>query len=165
MRYYFLDQDRNEQIVDMDRMVEDGVTRQFHFKIEGKKHVFHARKLAGKLFGSWEGKKWFKLPMLSPGETLVSHATTLKVYRGFKPSGLFNGNAGALITQMPGKIVKLMVNVGDKVQQGQTVLILEAMKMENEIKAGVAGTVKSINVQVGQALESGVLLIEIDDEA
>ena len=165
MRYYFLDQDRNEQVIDMDRMVQDGAIRQFHFNIEGQKHVFHARKLAGKLFGSWEGKKWFKLPALLPGEALVSHATSFKVYRGFKPSGLFAGGAGALVTQMPGKIVKIMVKVGDKVQQGQTVLILEAMKMENEIKAGVAGTIKSINVQVGQALESGVLLVEIDDEA
>lgn len=165
MRYYFLDQDRNEQIIDMEKMEEVGGIRRFHFNVDGKKHVLHARKLAGKLFGSWEGQKWFKLPALLPGETLVSHATTLKVYRGFKPSGLFDGGAGALITQMPGKVVKLLVNVGDKVQAGQTVLILEAMKMENEIKAGVAGTVKSVNVQVGQALESGVLLVEIDDEA
>jgi len=165
MRYYFLDQDRNEQIIDMNRVENDGIVRKFHFAVEGKKHIIHARKLAGKLFGSWDGQKWFKLPMLSPGEALVSHATTLKVYRGFKPSGLFDGGAGALITQMPGKVVKLMVKVGDKVQAGQTVLILEAMKMENEIKAGVSGTIKSINVQPGQALESGVLLAEIDDEA
>lgn len=164
MRYYFLDQDRNEKIIDMNRMVQNGSIRQFHFSVDGKTHVFHARKLSGKLFGSWEGKKWFKLPALLPGETLVSHATMLKVYRGFKPSGLFGGGAGALVTQMPGKIVKINVKVGDKVQAGQTVLILEAMKMENEIKAGVSGTVKSVNVVPGQALESGVLLVEIDEE-
>lgn len=165
MRYYFIDQDRNEQVIDMDRVVEINGVRHFYFNIKDKKHVFQARKLAGKTFGSWDGLKWFKLTALSPGETLVSHATTLKVYRGYKPSGLFDGGAGALVTQMPGKIVKLMVKVGDKVEAGQTVLILEAMKMENEIKAGVSGIVKSVNVEIGQALESGVLLVEIDDEA
>lgn len=164
MRYYFLDQDRHERVVDMDRVETVGNIKRFHFKTDGKTHTFYSRKLAGKLFGSWDGEKWFKLPALHPGDTLVSNATVLKVYRGFKPSGLFAGGAGALVTQMPGKVVKLLVKPGDKVQAGQTVLILEAMKMENEIKAGISGTVKSVNVQPGQALDSGVLLVEIDEE-
>lgn len=163
MRYTFMDQDRNETTIDLDGMVEDGAFRHFNFTHDGQKSRYTVRRLAGKLFGSWDGKSWTKLPALHPGEALVSHATTYKVFRGFKPSGLFSGGAGALVTQMPGKIVKLMVKVGDKVEKGQTVLILEAMKMENEIKAGVSGTVKAINVQPGQALESGVLMAEVEE--
>jgi biotin carboxyl carrier protein len=84
------------------------------------------------------------------------------VYRGYKPSGLTDGAEGELKTAMPGKVIKLNVKEGDTVNQGDTLLILEAMKMENEIKASISGTIKSIMVEEGQALESGVLMIEIE---
>ncbi len=63
---------------------------------------------------------------------------------------------------MPGKVVQIGIKPGDKVTQGQTLLILEAMKMENEIKTSVDGTVKAVHVKVGDALEQGVLMIELD---
>ncbi|MCP4912644.1 MAG: biotin/lipoyl-binding protein [Oligoflexia bacterium] len=63
---------------------------------------------------------------------------------------------------MPGKIVKIMVKEGDEVKKGQTLIILEAMKMENEIKCGMDGTVKAIHVNEGDALESGVLMMEVE---
>jgi len=87
----------------------------------------------------------------------------MKVYRGFKPSGLSNANAGELVTDMPGKIVKVLTTIGAVVNQGDTLLILEAMKMENEIKAGCDGVVKSVHVKEGQAIESGHLMIEIEE--
>ncbi len=158
MRYYFVDQDRKDTVVELNKVeVTNGLTK---FVFADK--TFLSRRLAGKLFGSWDGVKWFKLTQLSAGETVVSHATTFKMYRGFKPSGLFSAGAGALVTQMPGKVVKLMAQPGDQVVKGQTILILEAMKMENEIKAGVNGTLKSLLVVPGQALESGVLMAEIE---
>ena len=76
----------------------------------------------------------------------------MKVYRGFKPSGLSNADAGSLITDMPGKVVKSMTTEGAVVNQGDTLLILEAMKMENEIKCGVNGTVKEIHVSEGDVI-------------
>lgn len=163
MRYYFVDQDRKEHVLDLSRVEHGEAIKTFHLVVDGKSVQYMARRLAGKIFGSWDGVSWTKLPSLSPGEALVSNATTFKVYRGFKPSGLFEGGAGALITQMPGKIVKILVKVGDKVEKGQTVLILEAMKMENEIKAGMSGVLKTLNVQTGQALESGVVMAEIEE--
>lgn len=163
MRYYFVDQERNETVIDLNRTATSGVITSFSFTTnEGSKELY-ARRLAGKLFGSWDMQSWFKLTQLDPNEALVSNASIYKVYRGFKPSGLFSGSAGALVTQMPGKVVKLMVAVGDKVEKGQTILLLEAMKMENEIKAGVTGVVKALHVQPGQALESGVLMAEIEE--
>ena len=63
---------------------------------------------------------------------------------------------------MPGKVVKILCKNGDKVEKGQTLLILEAMKMENEIKSGVTGQVKNIHVKAGDALENGVLMIEVE---
>jgi biotin carboxyl carrier protein len=163
MRYYFVDQERNDTIVDLNKMDNTGTATKFTFHDAQGERTLFARRLAGKLFASWDQQKWFKLMQLSAGETVVSNTVTYKMYRGFKPSGLFSGGAGALVTQMPGKVVKLLVKAGDTVEKGQTILILEAMKMENEIKAGVSGVVKSLLVQPGQALESGVLMAEIEE--
>ncbi len=62
---------------------------------------------------------------------------------------------------MPGTILGVKVAVGDKVEKGQMLLILEAMKMENEIAAPEAGTVSSINVETGESVESGQLLVSL----
>jgi biotin carboxyl carrier protein len=62
---------------------------------------------------------------------------------------------------MPGLIVRVNVNVGDKVQAGQGVVVMEAMKMENELRTTGPGTVKSIEVAAGIAVEKGALLITL----
>ena len=62
---------------------------------------------------------------------------------------------------MPGKIAKIVKKVGDTVAEGDVVMILEAMKMENEITTGVAGTVKQIPVAEGQAVNPGDVLFVI----
>ena len=65
---------------------------------------------------------------------------------------------------MPGKIMKVMVELGEKVTQGQTLLILEAMKMEHAIKANCDGTIKQIFISAGQLVEGGNELIEIEEK-
>lgn len=73
---------------------------------------------------------------------------------------------GSVIAPMQGTIVKVDVAVGDTVTADQTVCVLEAMKMENNVTAGVAGTVAEIGVEAGQAVGSGDLLLTITpDEA
>ncbi|MDR9786376.1 MAG: biotin/lipoyl-containing protein [Peptococcaceae bacterium MAG4] len=62
---------------------------------------------------------------------------------------------------MPGTILEIKVNVGDTVSIGQVLLILEAMKMENELTSDKAGTVKEIKVTKGQAVNGGDPLIII----
>ena len=62
---------------------------------------------------------------------------------------------------MPGKIIKVMVEEGQTVQKGDIILILEAMKMQNEITAPVAGTVKSIRVSAAQNVKPGEVLAVI----
>lgn len=63
---------------------------------------------------------------------------------------------------MPGKIIALKANVGQSVKKGQVIVILEAMKMENEIVAPQDGTVASMNVTVGSSVESGELLATLN---
>jgi len=77
--------------------------------------------------------------------------------------GMTNGSAGRLNNikaPMPGLIIDLRVSAGQTIQPGDSLLILEAMKMENIIKASGEGTVKSVLVKKGDSVEKGQVLIE-----
>ena len=63
---------------------------------------------------------------------------------------------------MPGIVVSLLVGEGDAVEEGQPLLVLEAMKMQNEIAASVAGVVKRIHISEGEAVSAGAKLVELD---
>lgn len=63
---------------------------------------------------------------------------------------------------MPGLIVRVNVKVGDEVQAGQGLVVMEAMKMENELRATAAGTVRSVEVSPGTAVEKGALLVALE---
>lgn len=69
---------------------------------------------------------------------------------------------GGIYPPMPGKITEVRIKVGDSVKSGDTVVILEAMKMFNELKAGSAGTVKEVNVEVGTMVTPNDLLVLIE---
>ena len=73
-----------------------------------------------------------------------------------------NAPAGSKVTTpLPGTILDVFVNVGDTVKEGQTVVLLEAMKMENNIEADVAGTVKEVKVRKGDSVLEGDVLVVI----
>jgi len=65
-------------------------------------------------------------------------------------------------SEMPGKVVKIAAPAGTAVVEGQGVVILEAMKMENEIKSPIDGVVKEMGVSEGQTVESGALLFVVE---
>jgi pyruvate carboxylase subunit B len=67
-----------------------------------------------------------------------------------------------VVAPMPGLIVKVHVGVGERVEAGQAVVVMEAMKMENELRAPGAGTVTAIHATVGVAVEKGVRLVEFE---
>lgn len=73
-----------------------------------------------------------------------------------------DSHAGDLAAQMPGQITSIAVNTGDIVERGQTLLVLEAMKMEIRIRAPQSGQIKRLLVQVGQVVERGQMLIEFE---
>ena len=75
--------------------------------------------------------------------------------------GLGAGAGGTLTSPMPGKVVKLLVAAGEAVQEGQTLLILEAMKMQNEYKSPSAGTVLKLYVQEGSTVETASPMVEL----
>jgi biotin carboxyl carrier protein len=63
---------------------------------------------------------------------------------------------------MPGRLVKVLVKTGDRVTAGQPVVVVEAMKMENELRAPRAGTVREVRAPEGAAVESGQDLVVVD---
>lgn len=66
-----------------------------------------------------------------------------------------------IVSSMPGKVVRVMVRAGDAVEAGQGLLVVEAMKMQNEIKSPKAGKIERIAVQEGQTVNAGEILAVI----
>ncbi len=71
---------------------------------------------------------------------------------------------GPVRAPMPGMVVRVEVEVGQRVEAGDGVVIIEAMKMENELKADSAGVVENVAVNAGQAVEKGAVLVEFAPE-
>ena len=70
-----------------------------------------------------------------------------------------SAGSGDVNAPMPGKVLQVLVEAGQAVEEGQPLLVLEAMKMENVIKSTAAGTVSEVPVQEGDAVEKGSLLV------
>ena len=140
--------------------------------IDGVEHVVDAQLIAGTLWSVLYGNGSFevdvtRLPaeefeVLIQGDchrfTLMNEQRRAMIRAGGK------GSAGkAMLTSpMPGKVVKLLVGEGQEVEAGQGVIVVEAMKMENELKSAVAGKVKEIFVEEGQVVESGTKLLLVE---
>jgi biotin carboxyl carrier protein len=92
-------------------------------------------------------------------EVLASREAFLREYLRAVGVGKKQGKVKAT---MPGLIRKLLVHPGDTVAAGQGIVIMEAMKMENEIKTPVGGTLAEFGVSEGQAVEKGVFLFEVE---
>ena len=73
-----------------------------------------------------------------------------------KPSG-----PAPIIAPMPGLVVRVNVAVGDVIAAGHGAVVMEAMKMENELRAKTGGTVKALYAEVGMAVEKGAVLVEL----
>jgi biotin carboxyl carrier protein len=77
--------------------------------------------------------------------------------------GVRHDHAGGLIAPMPGQVRSVSVSVGDVVKKGQTLVVVEAMKMEIRIQALKDGIVKIVHVKQGQTVEREQILIEMED--
>jgi len=103
--------------------------------------------------GSWRvtvGQREFDLEVLTPAEAVEA----VSAARDAGPS--------RVMAPIPGKVVAVKVAPGDEVEPGQALIVLEAMKMENELAADQAGKVAAIHVAAGDTVEGGELLVELE---
>ncbi len=77
------------------------------------------------------------------------------------PDQSVQGNPGDLLALMPGKILKVLVSEGQKIKMGEPVIIMESMKMEQTIVSSSDGVINSINVNEGETIEVGSVMIVI----
>lgn len=98
------------------------------------------------------------------GKILVSIAGESYVFES--PSQARGGGGGGgsdrVEAPMPGTVLEVLVANGDQVEEGQDLLVVEAMKMEHRLKAPYAGTVRGLEVSAQDRVEAGVVLLEID---
>jgi biotin carboxyl carrier protein len=87
-----------------------------------------------------------------PSADILPHK---KIYRA-------DSSTGIIRSPLPGKVIDISVKTGDKVSTGQTVICIEAMKMDNNIRTDRDGTVKTIRVQTGDVVIEGECLMEIE---
>jgi len=144
--------------------------KEFSIVIDGQNYLVKIQELAG---GELEVELNGKTHRVSMAEVLGQDApsmpppatkraapiSTVTTPQAQQPAP---GRAGVLSAPMPGDIVQILVKVGDQVGVGQEVCVLEAMKMKNVLRASHAGTVKSIDVSLGQSVKYGETLVQFD---
>jgi biotin carboxyl carrier protein len=79
-----------------------------------------------------------------------------------EPGARADVGPASLHAPIPGRLVKILVKAGDRVSASQPLLVLEAMKMENEVRAPRAGTVKTIHVAEGAVVDAGQILVSLE---
>ena len=85
-----------------------------------------------------------------------------KRLRGQQSAGAHDHGSARIVASMPGKVVRLLVDVGAQVEAGAGIVVVEAMKMQNEMKSPKAGIVTSLNAQPGATVNAGDVLAEIE---
>lgn len=117
------------------------------------------------------GERTYEVTFESNGTNMLfdlgSRQVALEILDPLAPSDSGSRSGGLegrreIRASMPGKVVAVKVKVGDTVALGQGLLILEAMKMENEVVSPRAGTVKVVGVEAGQTVEMGALLAAVE---
>jgi biotin carboxyl carrier protein len=146
---------------------------EFRVKLGGTEHQLDVRQVGSGSFSILISDRCFDVDVVRDGDELIvalrgrSSRVTLvdaarhahRVANSERPE--FTGRA-EVKALMPGRIVNVLVNPGDEVSQQQGVIIVEAMKMENELKSPKAGKIAEIKVIPGQTVEKGELLVVIE---
>jgi biotin carboxyl carrier protein len=124
--------------------------------VDGRVGFYEFSKEKGRIAAVVHGNRTFPTVVKNPQQEQLEH---LLAEMGAGGAGGGDMNVSA---PMPGKILAVRVKPGDAVEAGQVVLVLEAMKMENEIASGGEGKVRSVKCQVGASVNTGDVLIELE---
>ena len=95
-------------------------------------------------------------------QEFTAEVTDPRAWRGRRHGALEAEGRQQIVAPMPGKIVRVLVRAGEKVEAGQGLLVVEAMKMQNEIRSPKNGTVERLLAKEGQPVNAGEVLVWID---
>lgn len=147
--------------------------KQFIYRINGQEYVVAVNKMDNSLAEVAVNGTQYKVELVdneqevsivsrpavkSPVASTAAPKATTSSAPASKPAG---SGAGAVKSPLPGIVIDVLVNVGDQVKKGQTVAMLEAMKMENAIQAPMDGQVISIDANKGDSILEGVTILTI----
>ena len=156
--------------------VERAAAGSYRVSVDGRAHVIDAARIG--TFGlsllidgaSGVSREVQISPGGGPGEMLVrldglsviALVDGRRTRRGPADGGTHAGGEQAIVAPMPGRVVRLLVSRGDEVAARQAVVVVEAMKMENELRSPRPGRVKEVAVTAGASVEAGRVLVVIE---
>ncbi len=126
--------------------------RKFNISVNGKTYEVDVEEVGGAV----------SAPIAAPVAASAPAPVSAQKTTTSAPKAAPVAGAKQVKAPMPGTIVSVKVNVGDKVESGTLVAVLEAMKMENEIFAGVDGIVAGISVSAGDSVNSGDVIVSVN---
>lgn len=134
--------------------------RKFVINVSGKTYEVEVEEITA---GASSPTTSYVAPAPTPTAT-VTPAPAPAAKAPEKPKAATSGRTGAkkINSPMPGSIFDIKVSVGQEVKRGDVLLILEAMKMENEIMADQDGTIVSVNVNKGDSVDTGDILVTME---
>lgn len=143
-------------------------------EINGRQYSLELRELAGGEYLFIDGSDVYKCrvePSHDAGNSFavivrgISYDITIidpKRLRSARTSAAHDHGAAEIISPMPGKVVRILVEAGASVEAGAGIIVVEAMKMQNEMKAPKAGIVVSLNAEAGATVNAGDVLAVIE---
>jgi len=144
--------------------------------VDDRHYDLEFRELASGEYLLINGSKVYKCRVSARGGSAGGQAVTVvlrglsyevavvdpKRLRSGESAGAHQAGAAEIVSPMPGKIVRVLVRAGDKVEAGAGIIVVEAMKMQNEMKAPKAGSVVSINAEEGATVNAGDVLAVVE---
>ncbi len=168
-----------------DRVRTVGIVRKgpmLHVEIDGRTHVVDARRVNETVISMLVQPEGGAMPTTSVDASFAArpaagefdvHLDGRTIPLEIRPAGSFGrqkkeggGAHGAgpqrLLAPMPGKVVRVLVKPGDEVKARQGLVVVEAMKMENELRAARDGKVREVAVKEGQSVDAGAVLVLVE---
>ncbi len=151
-----LERDAERWRISLDGKVVDADTVEiapniFSILLDGKSHEIRVASTSSGTLTLQTGRHEFTAEVTDP-----------RAWRGRRHGTLEAEGRQQILAPMPGKIVRVLVQAGEKVEAGQGLLVVEAMKMQNEIRSPKSGTVERLLVKEGQPVNAGEILAWID---
>ena len=140
--------------------------KEYKYKINGTEYVVAINKIDDKEAELEVNGTPFNVEILTekkkPAPTIKRPQPVKPVEHVAAPQAASSGRSAAIKAPLPGVIIDILVNEGDQVKRGQKLLVLEAMKMENNISSDKDGAVKAIKVRKGDSILEGTDLVVIE---